>query len=672
LIQNLKLDSSAISADFPSGDWSPDPVVITVQAILYASLASSMLTTFLAMLGKQWLNRYTRGQHSGVERRFDRQIKLDGMEQWYFSVVVGALPLILHTALLLFGCAISGYLWTTNHVVATVALVFTVLGVLAYIVLVIIATLSYACLYQIPLSIAIRYILELDAKNTKYVPRTVGLVLLMRKWSIARIGSLYCWDHEIGTLPTKRSSSSPPDESAPTETLVEPLFPIASRKAETRRHVLNAACVSWTLKHSTDKDVIYSALRYIPDIDWHPQVDMVPIPTDYAYNSALECFETKGALIPGSRDKAYVSLKALVHCLLHEKLRNCFSIHNHPIYQTRLGEMYCDGKDYELSNLITIYKSIAGQSRENENMFSIKDFDITVVSQAHMVWVAQFLVCYTWWKLNQSEHNGILHVPDDFFAFIRDCTLHQSLLPNDTIADLITAAGLMVGTAIHFDDLSFRNKRFAISAIPKSIFETHIFNLSGSLDAIVARICVCLDVTVKAQQGPRVNPLTIVKGFGHSSMLQELHVKTLSEKRNCVQAFEHLGGLHPSARVSSVLDIIILNNNHPTSPSHWPTTVQSLRNVLSRALQSPVDDYMRQKFANLLLNLEFTLGPHHELHNGANHHLGSLLRCLDWNVHLTLEKRMREHEQSILYTLRALNNSRRADLFWNKGLVQNL
>ena len=49
---------------------------------MYANLLISLLAAFVAMLGKQWLNRYLR--NSGglvIERCGDRQRKCDGLEK---------------------------------------------------------------------------------------------------------------------------------------------------------------------------------------------------------------------------------------------------------------------------------------------------------------------------------------------------------------------------------------------------------------------------------------------------------------------------------------------------------------------------------------------------------------------------------------------------------------
>jgi len=55
---------------------------MTVSVLLYTTLSTSLLAAFLAMLGKQWLNRYARHQGgSATERCEDRQRKLDGLQR---------------------------------------------------------------------------------------------------------------------------------------------------------------------------------------------------------------------------------------------------------------------------------------------------------------------------------------------------------------------------------------------------------------------------------------------------------------------------------------------------------------------------------------------------------------------------------------------------------------
>ena len=165
-----KIDNTTFGGDVPAlPQWTGPPrVAIQVQWILYASLAASLLSAFLAMLGKQWLNRYAsvnmRG--SAIERSQNRQRKLDGIIAWYFDHVLESLPLVLQVALLLLGCALSRYLWGINTAVASVVVGVTSFGVLFYLFIVIAGATSDGCPYQTPWTNIIRRLLHLFVEHS--------------------------------------------------------------------------------------------------------------------------------------------------------------------------------------------------------------------------------------------------------------------------------------------------------------------------------------------------------------------------------------------------------------------------------------------------------------------------------------------------------------------------
>ena len=156
-----KMDNTTFGGDIPSlPQWTGAPrATIYVQAMLYASLAASLFSAVLAMLGKQWLNRYalTDMRGTAVERSQDRQRKLGGIIAWYFEHVMESLPLMLQFALLLLGCALSRYLWDINVTVACVVIGVTALGVIFYLFFVIAGTASPSCPYQTPWAHILRH-----------------------------------------------------------------------------------------------------------------------------------------------------------------------------------------------------------------------------------------------------------------------------------------------------------------------------------------------------------------------------------------------------------------------------------------------------------------------------------------------------------------------------------
>ena len=157
-----KVDNTTFGDHIPAlPRWNgPPPAIVHVQILLFASFAASLFSAFLAMLGKQWLNRYasidTRG--TSIERGKDRQKKLDGIVAWYFNHVMESLPLMLQAALLLLGCALSRYLLDINVPVASVVLAVTAFGVIFYLFVVVAGAASERCPYQTPGSYALRYL----------------------------------------------------------------------------------------------------------------------------------------------------------------------------------------------------------------------------------------------------------------------------------------------------------------------------------------------------------------------------------------------------------------------------------------------------------------------------------------------------------------------------------
>ena len=140
----------------------------------------SLLAAFVAMLGKQWLNRYLR--HTGgsmIERCGDRQRKFDGLEKWPFRLFVESLPIMLQIALLLLTCGLSRYMWSINTSVASVVISFTVLGILFYIGIVVAGTSLYECPFQTPASIGLRHLRDSGTTRRLFISLSPSNVILL-------------------------------------------------------------------------------------------------------------------------------------------------------------------------------------------------------------------------------------------------------------------------------------------------------------------------------------------------------------------------------------------------------------------------------------------------------------------------------------------------------------
>ena len=265
--------------DLTSTTWNgPPPEIVTVQSLLYASLTTSLFAAFLAMLGKQWVNRYLRNRGgSAVDKSRDRQRKLDGLEKWHFHLAIESLPVMLQFALLLLGCALSRYLWTTCRTVAGVIVAVTLSGVASYIFLTLAATLYYNCPYQTPPSTLTRALI-------RYVTRDNGTFIRSLRSLVTPFPSVNDFRQILRRIRAGVGSALENlgcTFGAPEETDHVPLALVPSpsparifEDASVDWEVFKAdiRCISWVLSSTTDTDVIYSTVRFAADIIWYPEI----------------------------------------------------------------------------------------------------------------------------------------------------------------------------------------------------------------------------------------------------------------------------------------------------------------------------------------------------------------------------------------------------------------
>jgi hypothetical protein len=347
----------------------------------------SLLAAFVAMLGKQWLNRYLR--HAGgsmVERCGDRQRKIDGLERWPFRLFIESLPVMLQIALLLLSCGLSRYMWSVNITVARVVISFTVLGVIFYLGIVIAGTSSYECPFQTPASTTLRALRSnkatqrllaslsplsiisfvyiawrngrqgfpsryrcirnavMDPQSWRIAPSTVSgiatsvgyqtIILLLHVDQGFRNAKrrLVQWvqrcRHAILLPIAHEGANNQPHVLQPRDGLLIPVRNIASLR---KWNADNARCVCWTIRNITDPEAIDSAIRLAGTIRWFDgDVDVDP-PFEFIASIFEACFDSAGKLYPGMNDRAYFSGRAILRINMAAKLRSAEFASKYPI-----------------------------------------------------------------------------------------------------------------------------------------------------------------------------------------------------------------------------------------------------------------------------------------------------------------------------------------------------
>ena len=309
--------------------------MVQVEAILFASLAASLLSAFLAMLGKQWLNQYASTDMRGtaIERSQNRQRKLDGVVVWCFDHVMDSLPLMLQIALLLLGCALSRYLWEINTTVASVVLGVTSFGVVFYVLIVIAGTASESCPYQTPGAHILRYILR------HILPRILPALLSSRCFYTLS----ECWSsfrrpwYSLGNIlvPIGLSPYIPVAVAIDayhlgraTLRLLVAFVRMVYRwgvDATPRSHTLDQQtttlglrCVSWMLQMSLDKAVRLSAMKYLATMT--TLVEFNPIIVADCFNVFISCINIRNyeaVIMHGSEQLATVSAMCFLRTFYH-------------------------------------------------------------------------------------------------------------------------------------------------------------------------------------------------------------------------------------------------------------------------------------------------------------------------------------------------------------------
>ena len=334
-----KIDNTTFGGDVPAlPQWSGPPrTVIQVQSILYASLTASLLSAFLAMLGKQWLNRYAsvdmRG--SAIERSQNRQRKSDGIVAWYFDHVMESLPLMLQLALLLLGCALSLYLWEINTTVASVVIGVTSFGVLIYTFVLIAGAISENCPYQTPWTNGIRRAFgvprlayELFAKHSLVHRTSVNLWHFTSPSSAVQVVAVVTL---IYPLPLLLAFLCDALQFGPATFRTLVVFargarrllvstPPAPKNAFTSRVIeLDIRCLLWMLQTSLDKTINFLTLNFLGIILPSSGLDL---PTNSAlvvscFNILASCFVTgKSRVTMITRGSEQLAEKSVI-CFLH-------------------------------------------------------------------------------------------------------------------------------------------------------------------------------------------------------------------------------------------------------------------------------------------------------------------------------------------------------------------
>jgi hypothetical protein len=493
--------------------WTgPDPVVVQVQCILYATLCVALLAAFLAMLGKQWLSRYNENETHGsaADRNRLRERKLTGIETWKLHLVMESLPLILQFALILLGFALSRYIWGINSSVSAVIIAFTAFGLLFYLSIVTASVFSFDCPFQTPLSLVVRSTVGFAAPHLRNLRQTFGFRRrpLQPGARQAEIGLPL----SITTVGRDRDSKSGsitaltpmvPDVAQ----FLQPITPLFVQEKDWEGDRLDARCINRLFEMSTDVDVIIANMDFIPEIVWYNGIK--DIPRKRIYDALTDCFDfssTRPVVLPKSRAVAYLSARALVHIELQRRCITNYEEHKQDDWKAlcanhRPLSSAHHRSDPDLQAVLFMVDMTLG----HHDGLSWAESDVTL---PHRAWMSHVFIYHTW-------HEG--QAPDVVLDFVKKSMSMVS--PNEAvITDCFFIVGLMIGIPFCVNDILVKDKRSDLNSLWVSSADPS--PSSYEMEAIIGSVFKAFEGIFSSDSVQNLSALralqlaTLISGFG--------------------------------------------------------------------------------------------------------------------------------------------------------------
>ena len=415
----------------------PTATAVQVQSILFGSLASALFASFLAMLGKQWLNLHVEG--SFIDRSRHRELRMRGMITWHFKLIMECLPLVMQASLLLLGYALARYMWDLSRTVSGVIVTFTVFGVLFYLFIVFAATVWKTCPFQTPVSFILRHIVSSIKQQEYYWAR--GLMDRLFRLPGSRRS-----DESFKTAPMPR-------ESFPNNGSYELTPTVFDHDAADGEPTFSSDtnCISTMFRMASGSDAVVAVTGFIPEINWCSSVRTIPLLQVYrTLHSSFEFLKDGRVLVrPGMKKQAYGSAKALLHLRIQ---RSCIdSPDDSHIIAPKLPPIlwHHSKPDHDLDSTLRVIDTVFILDKPIQwDQFSLTD--------THYCWLSYILRLRTWGVRNAGDV-----LTKDVRGFVDHAFSKYPHIPDRVMADCLLIVDMVVGAPPVFNGkLLIKDKRF--------------------------------------------------------------------------------------------------------------------------------------------------------------------------------------------------------------------
>ncbi|KAF8268148.1 hypothetical protein EI94DRAFT_1213298 [Lactarius quietus] len=188
LLTQLVNISSGAPVEVQNTPFKAPASIVRVNVMWFLSLILSLSCALLATLMQQWARRYMNyAQHRSAPRKQARirAYMFKGVEKFWMSQAVEAMPFLLHTSVFLFFAGLIEFLFTISNAVARSTLGCVVFFASIYAILTLLPNLYINCPYRTPLSVFTYFSLQLSASGLLLAAdKTEGMFhgWLLRLW----------------------------------------------------------------------------------------------------------------------------------------------------------------------------------------------------------------------------------------------------------------------------------------------------------------------------------------------------------------------------------------------------------------------------------------------------------------------------------------------------------
>ncbi|KAG9014916.1 hypothetical protein FRB90_005127, partial [Tulasnella sp. 427] len=186
-------DTILSEQDLPSAKFSPPRHILPVNILFSLSLTLAIISSFLAVLGQQWLVSYRRKSGGGKEgQRREQLLRYLGAERWRMKEILNdVLPALLQLGLTIFCVAFAIYLSPLSKVVCYVVIGPMAIAILTLSFMTVAAAWDRWCPFKSPLSHLLHSVghtvIDIDGDESKWT-KLLGMIWIVFAIVVFTIG----------------------------------------------------------------------------------------------------------------------------------------------------------------------------------------------------------------------------------------------------------------------------------------------------------------------------------------------------------------------------------------------------------------------------------------------------------------------------------------------------